>query len=233
MNPDIITSAPRPEELPPMPPAPRASGSAPSDLRVALDALGRLVRSRAGALRPRRPAIALRPALESAARALILSIASARPLRALEAFVDRRLAIEEASRAASEAAAAAHVLRVRARLSEIEQQLLDDRLADPAIEQALAMILGRPEDEAVEILRRQLGTIDPVVSAASLARQIGAVRGELSTEEYDRMIMRLPHLSADEQASLHTHLSALTPADAAMLLRCYLLRPGRPGPGRH
>lgn len=207
MNPDIITSAPRPEVLQTI-----AAASAPSDLRVALDAIGRLVRSRT----------------ESLARALICSIAGAPPLRALEAFLERRLAGEEASHQAAEAAATARVLRVRARLTLAEQQQLDALVREAAIEQVLAMILRRSEDEALEILRRQLGTLPPAVSAASLARQVGAVRGELSDEEYDRIIMRLPHLSPDQQESLHSHLAAMTPPDAAMLLRCYL-RPAGPG----
>jgi len=210
MNPDIITSAPRPEELHSI-----TAGSLPGDLRVALDAIGRLVRSRT----------------ESLARALILSIAAAPPLRALEAFLERRFAGEEASHQAAEAAATARVLRVRARLTAAEQRRLDELLREESsesIEQVLATILRRSEDEALEILRRQIGTVEPAVSAASLARQVGAVRGELTDEEYDRIIMRLPHLSTDQQESLHTHLSAMTPPDAAMLLRCYL-RPAGPG----
>lgn len=203
MNPDIITSAPRPEAL-------QSITAGPSgDLRVALEAIGRLVRTRT----------------ESLARALILSIAGAPPLRALEAFLERRLAGEEAGHQAAEAAATARVLRVRARLTPAEQQRLDALLGDEEIEQLLATILRRSEDEALELLRRQLGSLAPAVSAASLARQVGAVRDELSTEEYDRIIMRLPHLSAEQQESLHTHLAAMTPPDAAMLLRCYL-RPG-------
>lgn len=204
MNPDIITSAPRPE-----PPSPLAQG-------------------RAGELRRADPTRASlwRSTLDSLARALIVSIASAPPLRALEAFVDRRLAADEALRQSGDAAATAHVLRVRARLTLAEQQLLDDLVRDGAIEQVLAMIVHRSEDEALDILRRQLGTVEPVVSAASLAREIGGVRGELTNEEYDRVIMRLPHLSSDEQQALHSHLRAMTPADAAMLLRSYL-RPVR------
>jgi len=205
MNPDIITSAPRPEVLQSI-----AAGSAPSDLRVALDAIGRLVRSRT----------------ESLARSLIVSIAGAPPLRALEAFLERRFAGEEVSHQAAEAAATARILRVRARLTVAEQQRLDVLLGDEAIEQTIAMILRRSEDEALEILRRQLGTLEPAVSAASLARQVGAVRGELTNEEYDRVIMRLPHLSAEQQESLHSHLAAMMPPDAAMLLRSYL-RPER------
>ena len=207
MNPDIITSAPRPEALQSI-----TAGGPPGDLRVALSAISRLVRSRT----------------ESLARALILSIAGAPPVRALESFLERRLAGEEVGHQAAEAAATARVLRVRARLTAAEQRRLDELLGDDAIEQVLAMILRRPDDEALEILRRQLGTFEPAVSAASLARQVGAVRGELTTEEYDRIIMRLPHLSAAEQDSLHSHLSAMMPPDAAMLLRCYL-RSGPPG----
>jgi hypothetical protein len=210
MNPDIITSAPRHPPLSPLPPlAPGRAGEPRSRPEVLL---GR--------------ASLWRATLESLARTLILSLASAPPLRALEAFVDRQLSADEATRQATEAAATAHVLRVRARLTEPEQRLLDDLLRDDAIEQVLAMIVHRTEDDALEILRCQLGTIEPVVSAASLARQIGGVRGQLTNEEYDRVIMRLPHLSSDEQQALHTHLRAMTPADAAMLLRSYL-RPVR------
>jgi hypothetical protein len=201
MNPDIITSAPRPEELQP------------------------IARGRAGE-RPARIGLVggsrWRSAVEPLARTLIRSIATSPPLRALEAFVDRRLAAIEAGREATGAGAAAHVLRVRARLTPREQRLLDGLLRGRAIEQVLAMVVHRTEDEAVEILRAQLGTVEPIVSAASLARQIGGVRGELTDEEYDRVIMRLPHLSSDEQQSLHSHLRAMTPADAAMLLRSYL-----------
>jgi len=200
MNPDIITSATMSSELP----------SAPG---------------RAGGPRDR-PASFWRSTAESIARTLILSIASAPPLRSLEAYVDRYLAADEAGRQATEAAASARVLRVRARLTLAEQQQLDDLLRDDAIEQVLAMIVHRTEDEALEILRRRLGTIEPVVSAASLAREIGGVRGQLTNEEYDRVIMRLPHLSSDEQQQLHSHLRAMMPADAAMLLRSYL-RPSR------
>jgi hypothetical protein len=200
MNPDIITSAPRSPELP----------SAPG---------------RAGGPRDR-PVSFWRSTAESIARTLILSIASAPPLRSLEAYVDRCLAADEADQQATEAAAAARVLRVRARLTLAEQQQLDDLLRDDAIEQVIAMIVRRAEDEALEILRRRLGTSEPVVSAASLAREIGGVRGQLTNEEYDRVIMRLPHLSSDEQQQLHSHLRAMTPADAAMLLRSYF-RPSR------
>jgi hypothetical protein len=196
MNPDIITSAKRSHELPIAPD--RAAGP----------------RDRAAPL--------WRSAAESIARTVILSIASTPPLRALEAYVDRCLAADEASRQATEAVVAARVLRVRAGLTLAEQQQLDDLLRDDAIEQVLAMIVRRTEDEALQILRRQLGTIEPVVSAASLARQIGGVRGQLTNEEYDRVIMRLPHLSSDEQQQLHSHLRAMTPADAAMLLRSHL-----------
>jgi hypothetical protein len=205
MNPDIITSAPRPELLARLARGPEAR--------------------RAGAPAPAAPAGRTplwRSTLESLARTLILAVASAPPLRALEAFVDRQLAAEAVQQQAGAAAAAAHVLRVRARLTEAEQRLLDDLLRDGQIEQVLAMLVHRPEHEALELLRRQLGTIEPVVSAASLARQIGGVRGQLTNEEYDRLIMRLPHLSSDEQQVLHSHLRAMTPADAAMLLRSYL-----------
>jgi len=206
MNPDIITSAPKLEALPPTAPEPRE----PGDLRTVVDALARLLRTQA----------------ESLARMLILAIASAPPLRALESFVDRCIAADEATQQATEAAAVAHVLRVRARLSEIEQRLLDDMLCEGEIEQVIAMIVRLTEDEALEVLRRQIGTIEPVFSAAALARQIGSVRGMLTNEEYDRVIMRLPHFSSEELAALHSHLRAMTPVDAAMLLRSYL-RPVR------
>ncbi len=208
MNPDIITSAPRPEQLQTIA---RVRDGAPGERPARLT-------SQAATL--------WRSTVDSLARTLIRSIAGAPPLRALEAFVDRRLAAIEAGREATDAAVAAHVLRVRARLTSLEQRLLDGLLRGCAIEQVLAMIVHRTEDEAVEILRAQLGTVEPVVSASSLARQIGRVRGELTDEEYDRVILRLPHLSPDEQQSLHSHLRAMTPADAAMLLRSYL-RPVR------
>lgn len=199
MTSDIITSAPRPEDLPP----------------IARDA-----RRRSGEMP------LWRSTLESLARTLILSIAAAPPLRALEAFVDRRIAADEAKQRAAETAAAAHVLRVYAQLAASEQQQLDELLRGGALEEVLAMIVGRPEDEALELLRRRIGAAEPVVSAASLARQIGGMRDQLTNEEYDRVIMRLPHLSADEQQALHSHLRAMTPDDAAMLLRSYL-RPVR------
>ena len=163
-----------------------------------------------------------RGAVEALARTVILALASARPLRALEASIDRRIAADEASQQAAHAAASAHVLRVRSRLTESEQRLLDELLRDRSLEEVLAMIVRRGEDEALEVLRSQLGSMEPVVSAASLARQIGGVRGLLTNEEYDRLIMRLPHLSEEEQGALHAHLRAMTPSDAAMVLRSYL-----------
>ncbi len=197
MSSDIITSAPRPEDLPPTR-GPRASTSSSF----------------------------WRTALESLAHALIRSIASAPPVRALEDFVARRLAAEDAKQQAAEAAAAAHALRVYGQLAEGEQRMVDDLLRGGALDDALATIVRRTEHEALDLLRRRLGTIEPVVSAASLARQIGGMRARLTSEEYDRVILRLPHLSSDEQQALHAHLCAMTPDDAAMLLRSYL-RPGR------
>lgn len=208
MDPDIITSAPRPEDLPPI-----VRGDAPAGVPAE-------VSPASGRTPP------WRSALEALARTLIVSIAAAPPLRALEAFVDRRLAADETKQHAAEAAAAAHALRVYAQLSEGEQRALDELLRDGALDEVLAAVVRSTEDEALELLRRQIGTIEPVVSAASLARQIGGVRGHLTNEEYDRVIMRLPHLSSDEQESLHGHLRAMMPADAAMLLRSYL-RPVR------
>lgn len=205
MNPDIITSAKKPQDLPI---AHELRGA--SELCAMLDALASLVRSQT----------------ETFARTLILTIASAPPLRALESFVERHLAADEVRLHAIEAGAMTHALRVRARLTEAEQRLLDDLLSDDRIEQVLARIVHRTEDDALEILRRELGTNEPVFSAASLARQIGSVRGLLTTEEYDRVIMRLPHFSSEELQALHSHLRAMTPADAAMLLRSYL-RPVR------
>lgn len=163
-----------------------------------------------------------RGAIDALARTLILALASAPPLRALEASIDRRIAADEASQQAAHAAASAHVLRVRSRLTESEQRLLDELLSDSSLEEVLAMIVRRDEDAALEVLRSQLGSMEPVVSAASLARQIGGVRGLLTNEEYDRLIMRLPHLSEEEQGALHAHLRAMTPSDAAMVLRSYL-----------
>jgi hypothetical protein len=214
MSSDIITSAPRPEDLPP-PLAPAAPGARR--------------RSGAGAPSPAGAPAARagwRGALESLAETLIRSLAAAPPVRALEAFVDRRLAAEDAKRRAAEAAAAGHALRVYAQLTEGEQRMVDDLLRGGALDDVLATVVRRSEDEALDLLRRRLGTIEPVVTAASLARQIGRMRGRLTSEEYDRVILRLPHLSSDEQQALHAHLCAMTPDDAAMLLRSYL-RPGR------
>jgi hypothetical protein len=217
MSSDIITSAPRPEDLPP-PIAPEAP-EAPEARRRS----GARGSSPAGSpdARP-----GWRGALESLAETLIRSIAAAPPVRALEAFVDRRLAAEDAKQQAAEAAAAAHAMRVYAQLTEGEQRMIDDLLRGGALDDVLATAVRRSEDEALDLLRRRLGAIEPVVTAASLARQVGRVRGRLTSEEYDRVILRLPHLSSDEQQALHTHLCAMTPDDAAMLLRSYL-RPGR------
>ena len=237
MNSDIITSAPRPEDLPPIARVARGHAGEPSEPRAAKGAIAHLLRS-VTARPPARddgPASAppaadrtprWRSALESLARALIVSIAAAPPLRALDAFVDRCLAADEALERAAEATAAAHVLRVYAQLAESEQRMVDDLLRGDALEEVLAAIVRRTEDAALELLRRRIGTVEPVVSAASLARQIGGVRDQLTDEEYDRVILRLPHLSADEQQALHSHLRAMTPDDAAMLLRSYL-RPVR------
>jgi hypothetical protein len=206
MNPDIITSAPRPEDLPPIAREARDPARGPAD-RAA----------------PRDPgAVTRRAPLEALARTLIRSIAGARPVRALEAFVDRWLAADEAQQQAAEAAAAAHVLRVYLQLAETEQRMAGVLLREGALADVLASIVRRTEDESLELVRRRIGTIDPIVSAASLARQIGAIRGHLTSEEYDRLILRLPHLSSEEQQLLHAHLNAMTPADAAMVLRSYL-----------
>src|SRR6187402_203354 len=99
MNPDIITSAPRPEDLPPIARAARAPARGRGDAPSA----------------PR--AVTRRAPLEALARTLIRSIAGARPVRALEAFVDRWIAADEAQQQAAEAAAAAHVLRVYLQLA--------------------------------------------------------------------------------------------------------------------
>ncbi|HWO20292.1 MAG TPA: hypothetical protein VNO30_16095 [Kofleriaceae bacterium] len=216
MNSDIITSAPRPEDLPSIARAShdRTGGEAPSAAPSAAPAArSARVGGRAGARRP---------ALEALGRAVIRSIGAARPVRALEAFVDRWLAADLARQQAAEAAAAAHVLRVYRQLAEGEQRMVSELLREGTLGDLLASIVHRGEDESLEIVRRRIGTLDPIVSAATLARQIGAIRGHLTSEEYDRVILRLPHLSAEEQQLLHAHLCAMTPADAAMVLRSYL-----------
>lgn len=219
MNPDIITSARNPSD-PRLPLREARPGHArePGDARASLPAIGRPFRSPGESLRE-----LARAKLDSAVRTLILSVASISRQRALGALADRHAAADEAKQQATEVAATAHVLRVRALLSEAEQRLFDDLLRDQALEQVLAMLVRRTEQESLEILRRQLGTLEPVVTIASLARLIGSLRAGLTNEEYDRIIMRLPHLSPDEQRSLHAHLRTMTPVDAAMLLRGYLL----------
>lgn len=223
MNPDIITSAPRPQPL--QPPSRTHAGEPMARALIAQPAPAPAPAPTQIAPAARRASL-LRTTLESLARSLILSIASAPPLRRIESFVDRHLAADEASRRETETASCARVLRVRARLTAGEQRLFDELLREEAIEPLLATIIRHGEDEALERVRRQLGAFEPAVSAASLARQIGRIRGYLTNEEYDRVIMRLPHLSSDEQQTLHSHLRALTPSDAAMLLRSYL-RPVR------
>ena len=219
MNPDIITSAPHPQ-------APRSipHGATPGPARDAGDgrasfaAIARTFRSPGESLRE-----LARTTLESVTRTLILSVASVSRQRALGALVDRHAAAEDAKQQATEVAATAHVLRVRARLSEAEQRQFDDLLRDHALEQVLAMLVRRTEQEALDVLRSQLGTLEPAVTIASLARLIGSLRAGLTNEEYDRIIVRLPHLSPEEQRSLHAHLRTMTPVDAAMLLRGYLV----------
>jgi hypothetical protein len=224
MNPDIITSAPRPQPL--QPPSRAHAGEPLVRAQPSASSVPTQPTAPAQLARAARRASLLRTTLESLARSLIVSIASAPPLRRIESFVDRHLAADEASRRETETASCARVLRVRARLTAGEQRVFDELLRDEAIEPLLATIIRRGEDEALELVRRQLGAFEPAVSAASLARQIGRIRGHLTSEEYDRIIMRLPHLSSDEQQTLHSHLRALTPADAAMLLRSHL-RPVR------
>lgn len=219
MNPDIITSAPHPK-------APRSirrpaqpdSAGEPGDARPSFPTLERTFRSPGESLRE-----LARATLESVTRTLILSVASISRQRSFGALVERHAAAEDVAQQATEVAATAHVLRVRALLSPAEQRLFDGLLRDPAFEQVLAMLVRRSEAEALEILRRQLGTLEPVVSIASLARLIGSLRAGLTNEEYDRIIMKLPHLSPEEQRSLHAHLRTMTPVDAAMLLRGYLV----------
>jgi hypothetical protein len=200
MNPDIITSAPRPDELPPTVREMRGRAGEPGE----------------GA------AWSWRTTLEALARTLILAIASAPPLRRIEGIVERRFAADDARQQEAEAAAAARVLRVYTQLAEGEQRSVDELLRDGSLDEVLATIVRRTDDDALDALRRRIGTIEPAVSAASLARQIGGLRGHLTNEEYDRVILRLPHLSTEEQQVLHAHLRALTPADAAMLLRSYV-----------
>ncbi|HWU86162.1 MAG TPA: hypothetical protein VN253_02760 [Kofleriaceae bacterium] len=211
MNPDIITSATNPRDLRPAGRAVRPPAREPGGAHDAFRSPGESLRSFAWTK------------LESVARTLILSVASVSRQRALGALVDRHAAAEDAKQQAMEVAAAAHVLRVRTRLSEAEQRLFDDLLRDGALEDLLAQLVRRTDDEALELLRRRLGTPEPVVTIASLARLIGSLRAGLTSEEYDRIIMRLPHLSLDEQRSLHAHLRTMTPVDAAMLLRGYLV----------
>lgn len=183
------------------------------DVRQAFAAIARAFRDQAAA--PGTPdaprAAVLRTAVGSIGRLVALSLASA----------SSRLAADEVRRQATEVAATAHVLRVRSRLSAQEQRLFDDLLRDRTIEQVIASLLRRTEDDALEVLRRQLGT-EQVATPAVLARMIGAVRDALSNDEYDRIIMRLPHLSLDELTALRAHLRDMGPHEAADLLRSYL-----------
>lgn len=220
MNPDIITSATNLRDPGPAAPAPAAAQ--PGEVRDAFATIARTFRAPAESLRS-----FAWPKLESVARTLILSVASVSRQRALGALVDRHAAAEDARRQELEVAAAAHALRVRAHLSVTEQRLFDEIVRDPALEELLGQILRRPELEAAELLRQKLGVLEPTVTIASLARLIGSLRAGLTNEEYDRIIMRLPHLSTDEQRSLHAHLRTMTPVDAAMLLRGYLVPAAR------
>jgi hypothetical protein len=228
MNPDIITSATHPKAPRSIRTPPRSDSPAEASRPANRDGAGEPAEARASFPRTfRTPGESLRElaraTLESVTRTLILSVASISRQRALGALVERHAAAEDVAQQATEVAATAHVLRVRALLSPAEQRLFDDLLRDPAFEQVLAMLVRRSEAESLEILRRQLGTLEPVVSIASLARLIGSLRAGLTNEEYDRIIMRLPHLSPGEQRSLQAHLRTMTPVDAAMLLRGYLL----------
>jgi hypothetical protein len=223
MNPDIITSAtnlrdPRSAASAAQPPA----AAQPGEARDAFAAIARTFRAPAESLRS-----FAWPKLEAVARTLILSVASVSRQRALGALVDRHAAAEDVRQQELEVAAAAHALRVRARLSVAEQRLFDELVRDPALEELLGQILRRPELEAAEMLRQKLGTLEPAVTIASLARLIGSLRAGLTNEEYDRIIVRLPHLSTEEQRSLHAHLRTMTPVDAAMLLRGYLVPAAR------
>lgn len=215
MDPDIITSAKDHRDLSTIVRAvragqtlstlPPANGNAPRRVvsRHTFQALARSVRTSVESLRARIRALANTPPANSEA------------LRDL----DRRC-VEIAARSE---AAVTHVLGVRARLSEPEQRLFDDLVRDGAVAQVIAVLVRKTEEEALAFLRCQLCAIDPIFSTAVLARRIGTVRGELTNAEYDRVIMRLPHLAMDDQRMLYAQLRGLPALSAAALLRVTVL----------
>jgi hypothetical protein len=223
MDADIITSAPHPSELAP---APRAAPFA-IDARLALVALARMVRARArvlyvlargkahssqGPRAPRPSQVAGAAGAETSARA-----ASAQPA----VVPPGAIAAGAIPAAQPAAAAAAHVLRVRARLAPAEQARFDQLVRDRAGEALVAALLRRDEEEALELARRELARTEQI-SPATVARQIGRLRAHLATADFDRVIARLPHLSGEELVALAGHLRVMDAGSAALLLRAYL-----------
>lgn len=215
MDPDITTSAKDYRDLPTIVRAaragqtlaslPPANSNAPRRIvsRHTFQALARSVRATVESLRARIRTLAT------------TAPANSETLRDL----DQRC-IEIAARSE---AAVTHVLGVRARLSELEQRLFDDLVRDGAVAQVITVLVRKTEDEAVAFLRHQLLAIEPVLSAAALARRIGTVRGELTNEEYDRAIMRLPHMPAADQRTLYEELRGMSAISAAALVRITVL----------
>lgn len=122
-------------------------------------------------------------------------------------------------------AALVRVLAVRARLPEPQQRLFDDLAREGTLAQVIEALLRGSEEDALAVLRYQLGGVEPIVSTTLLARRVHALRAELTADEYLSVISFLPHLASDEQWSLYVQLRGKSAAAAAALLRRTVLAP--------
>jgi hypothetical protein len=123
-----------------------------------------------------------------------------------------------------EITAAAHVLRVRARLAPDEQLAFDELMRGPAATDILTMLVNRGEDDAIDRLRRRLDDEPTAAEAArrALGRQIASLSALLSTGEQARAHAGLAFLWPEELAALQARLAGLSAPEAAALLRTYL-----------
>lgn len=124
-------------------------------------------------------------------------------------------------------AALVRVLAMRARLPPPQQQLFDDLAREGTVAQVIAALLRGTDDDALAILRYQLGGVEPIVSTTLLARRVHALRAELTADEYMSVLAFLPHLASDEQWSLYVQLRGKSAAAAATLLRRTVLAPAK------
>lgn len=115
--------------------------------------------------------------------------------------------------------ATAHVIRVRARLSPAEQRLFDEVMAEDAVASELvALLVARSEADAVAYLRSQFEK----PSARSFAAQLAAVSALLTAEEQALVMSLLPSLLPEQRESLQAQLTAVSPTEAAAMIRAFL-----------